>query len=65
MNLLEDVCGELPEDRSAMLAVIDRYLALPPEEKLLFRLKHQRGGPNQSIKVGQIKLTKPSGCNLR
>jgi hypothetical protein len=29
MNLLEEVCGKLPEDRSAMLAVIDRYLGLP------------------------------------
>ncbi|MGA2938757.1 MAG: hypothetical protein ABSF52_16900 [Syntrophobacteraceae bacterium] len=29
MNLFEEVCGKLPEDRSAMLAVIDRYLGLP------------------------------------
>jgi hypothetical protein len=27
-----------------MLAVIDRYLALPPEEKLLFRLGRRGGG---------------------
>ncbi len=38
MNLLEDVTGKLPEDKDAILAVIDRYLALPSEEKLLFRL---------------------------
>jgi histone acetyltransferase (RNA polymerase elongator complex component) len=43
MNLLEEVEGKLPEDKEAMLAVIDRYLALPPEEKLLFRLA-RRGG---------------------
>ena len=48
MNLLEDVCGKLPEDRNAMLAVIDRYLALPPEEKLLFRLG-RRGGALRSL----------------
>ncbi len=43
MNLLEEVEGKLPEDKEAMLAVIGRYLGLPPEEKLLFRLG-RRGG---------------------
>ena len=38
MNLLEEVARKLPEDKQAILAVIDRNLALPPEEKLLFRL---------------------------
>jgi radical SAM superfamily enzyme YgiQ (UPF0313 family) len=44
MNLLEEVYGKLPGDKEAMLAVIDRYLALPPEEKLLFRLGRRGGG---------------------
>ena len=44
MKLLEDVSGKLPEDKEAMLAVIDRYLALPPEERLLFRLGRRGGG---------------------
>lgn len=44
MNLLEEVTGKLPEDKEAMLAVIDRYLALPAEEKLLFRLGRRGGG---------------------
>ncbi|MGA2222938.1 MAG: radical SAM protein [Syntrophobacteraceae bacterium] len=48
MNLLEEVCGKLPEDKGAMLAVIDRYLDLPPEEKLLFRLG-RRGGALRSL----------------
>ena len=48
MNLLEDVTGKLPEDKEAMLAVIDRYLALPKEEKLLFRLG-RRGGALRSL----------------
>ncbi|MGA2222934.1 MAG: hypothetical protein ABSH41_00650 [Syntrophobacteraceae bacterium] len=48
MNLLEEVCGKLPEDKGAILAVIDRYLALPPEEKLLFRLG-RRGGALRSL----------------
>jgi radical SAM superfamily enzyme YgiQ (UPF0313 family) len=44
MNLLEEVAGKLPEDKEAMLGVIDRYLALPPEERLLFRLGRRGGG---------------------
>ncbi|MGC9965026.1 MAG: hypothetical protein ABSE08_06450 [Syntrophobacteraceae bacterium] len=44
MNLLEEVSGTLPEDKEAMLAVIDRYLALPDEERLLFRLGRRGGG---------------------
>jgi hypothetical protein len=32
INLLEDVTGRLPDDKDAMLAVIDPYLALPAEE---------------------------------
>jgi len=48
MNLLEEVAGKLPEDKEAMLAVIDRYLALPPEERLLFRLG-RRGGALRSL----------------
>jgi len=38
MNLFEDAAGKLPGDKESMLAVIDRYLALPSEERLLFRL---------------------------
>ena len=48
MNLLEEVSGALPGDKEVMLAVIDRYLALPPEEKLLFRLG-RRGGALRSL----------------
>ncbi|MHC1729096.1 MAG: radical SAM protein [Syntrophobacteraceae bacterium] len=48
MNLLEEVTGKLPEDKDAMLAVIDRYLELPPQEKLLFRLG-RRGGALRSV----------------
>lgn len=44
MNLLEEVTGRLPEDKEAMLAVIDRYLALPDDERLFFRLGRRGGG---------------------
>jgi histone acetyltransferase (RNA polymerase elongator complex component) len=43
MNLLEEVEGKLPEAKEQMLATIDRYLGMPDEERLLFRLG-RRGG---------------------
>lgn len=48
MNLLEDVTGKFPQDKEAMLATIDRYLGLPDEERLLYRLG-RRGGALRSV----------------
>jgi hypothetical protein len=38
INLLPEVEGNLPQDREKMLAVINRYLDLPSEERLNFQL---------------------------
>lgn len=38
MNLLEEVEGSIPGDKPRMLASLERYLALSPEEKLIFRV---------------------------
>jgi radical SAM superfamily enzyme YgiQ (UPF0313 family) len=43
LNLLEEVEGNLPEEKEKMLAVIDQYLALPEEEKENFRLGRRAG----------------------
>lgn len=48
MNLLPEVEGTFPADKERMLAVIDRYLALPPEDRLLYRLG-RRGAAIQSL----------------
>ena len=37
-NLLQEVEGKLPDDREKMLSIIDRFLALPPEERTNFRI---------------------------
>jgi radical SAM superfamily enzyme YgiQ (UPF0313 family) len=37
-NILMDVRGQLPEDKEAMLSIMDRYLALSEEERVNFRL---------------------------
>jgi radical SAM superfamily enzyme YgiQ (UPF0313 family) len=43
LNLLEEVEGKLPEEKGKMLALIDRYLALSPEERSNFRLGRRAG----------------------
>lgn len=42
-NLLEEVEGNLPQDKPAMLGVIDRYLSMPPEERANFRIGRRTG----------------------
>ena len=43
LNLLEEVQGKLPEDKEAMIASIDRFLALSDDEKDLFQLGRRLG----------------------
>ena len=48
MNLLEEVEGRLPEDKPRMLAALERYLGLDPEDQLIFRVGRRLaaiGGP--------------------
>ena len=43
LNLLEEIQGRFPGEKAKMLAVIDRYLALPAEQKANFRLGRRAG----------------------
>ncbi len=43
LNLLEELEGRLPGDKPYLLEVIDRYLDLPEEERLLFQLGRRLG----------------------
>lgn len=43
LNLLEEVEGTLPEDKDRILAVIDAYLDLPDDDRLLFQLGRRAG----------------------
>jgi len=43
LNLLEEVEGRLPEDKQRILSVIDRFLSLPPQERMLFQLGRRLG----------------------
>jgi radical SAM superfamily enzyme YgiQ (UPF0313 family) len=48
LNLLEEVEGTLPQDKPRLLALIDRYLEWPEDERLLFQLG-RRGGALRSL----------------
>jgi hypothetical protein len=43
LNLLEEVTGKLPGDKSGLLATIGRFLAMSPEERLIFRVGRRKG----------------------
>jgi len=43
LNLLEEVEGRLPRDKPRLLGVIDSFLSLPAEERLLFQLGRRLG----------------------
>ena len=43
LNLLEELEGKLPEDRARMIGIIDRYLSLSAEDRILFRLGRRQG----------------------
>jgi radical SAM superfamily enzyme YgiQ (UPF0313 family) len=43
LNLLEEVEGKFPEEKARMLAVIDCYLRLSPEERANYRLGRRAG----------------------
>jgi len=42
-NLLQEVEGKLPQDKGKMLAAIDRFRTLPPEERTNFRVGRRLG----------------------
>ena len=48
MNLLEEVSGKMPEDKTRMLGVVQAYLDLPDTDRLIYRVG-RRGGAYRSI----------------
>jgi hypothetical protein len=43
LNLLEELEGKLPADKEKMLSLIDRYFALPSQDRIIFRLGRRKG----------------------
>jgi radical SAM superfamily enzyme YgiQ (UPF0313 family) len=43
LNLLEELEGKLPEDKEKLLGIIDRYFALPEDDRIIYRLGRRKG----------------------
>ena len=43
MNLLEEVSGKFPGDKKRLIGIVDEYLDLPDEERLIYRLGRRAG----------------------
>jgi histone acetyltransferase (RNA polymerase elongator complex component) len=43
LNLLEELEGKLPQDKTRLLAIIDKFFSLSVEERLIYRLGRRRG----------------------
>jgi hypothetical protein len=65
LNLFEDIEGKLPQDRGAMLAVLDGFLNIEPEKQKLYRIGRRLGvfsslndlnDPERVFRVEQICL---------
>jgi len=75
LNLLEEVEGRLPDDKPKMLAVIDRFLGLSPEDKHNFMLGRRTNvyrtlddmndpGLYRQVDAALRRITKPDGSGL-
>lgn len=43
LNLLEELEGKLPEEKGRLLGIIDRYFAMPDEDRLIYRVGRRKG----------------------
>ncbi|MEA3486329.1 MAG: radical SAM protein [Thermodesulfobacteriota bacterium] len=43
LNLLEELGGKLPEDKERLLGIIDRFFAMPEDDRLIYRLGRRKG----------------------
>jgi len=43
LNLLEELEGKLPEDKDRLIGLIDRYLSMTVEDRMIFRLGRRQG----------------------
>jgi len=73
LNLLEEVQGKLPDEKEKMIGIMDRYLTLPEEKRLQFRVGRKLGyyrtltdlqDPDLLRRVDQIieKVGRPDGA---
>ena len=57
LNLFEDVAGTLPEAQTTMLAIIDSFLEMAPEQKVIYQVGRRMGvfsGPEDLAKPHRL-----------
>ncbi len=43
LNLFEDVEGKFPQDKQKMIGIVEKYLHLPPDEQMIFKVGRRTG----------------------
>jgi len=56
LNLLQEIEGNLPEDKDRMLATIDRYFSMTPKDRLIYRLGRRRGIYNSLNDLSNLRV---------
>ena len=56
INLLPEVEGKLPEEQEKMLAVIERFQSLPPQERDIYKLGRRLGIINSLDEITNVNL---------
>ena len=56
LNLLQEIEGNLPEDKDRMLAIIDRYFSMPLKDRLIYRLGRRRGLYNSLDDLSNVRV---------
>lgn len=65
LNLIPELDGKLPEDKEKMLAALRWYLALPEEDKLLYRVGRRTGyfGSIEDFSNAELRKTVKRICD--
>ncbi len=64
MNLLEEVTGTFPQDKQKMLDVIEKYQAMPDEERIIYRVGRRGGAYRSTNDLESDPLTRVKIENL-
>ena len=64
MNLLEEVTGTFPQDKQKMLDVIERYQAMPDEDRIIYRVGRRGGAYRSTSDLESDPLTRTKIENL-
>jgi radical SAM superfamily enzyme YgiQ (UPF0313 family) len=56
LNLLQEIEGQLPQEKNRLLAIIDRYFSMSREDRLIYRLGRRRGIYNSLNDLSNVRI---------